>query len=66
MKKTMLFDKEEITNRILEYENSLKENNEGDIDFLRQIEQDLFINIYDIQMINIFGVEYLKVLYYDD
>jgi hypothetical protein len=66
MKKMMLFDKEEITNRILEYENSLKENNEGDIDFLRQIEQDLFINIYDIQTINIFGVEYLKVLYYDD
>lgn len=61
----MLFDREEVLARMRTYENSLK-NDAADIDFLREIEQDLIINIYDVQMIDIFGVRYLKVLYYED
>ncbi len=65
MKKMMLFDREEVLARMRTYENSLK-NDAADIDFLREIEQDLIIDIYDVQMIDIFGVRYLKVLYYED
>lgn len=61
----MLFDREEVLARMRTYENSLK-NDAADIDFLREIEQDLIIDIYDVQMIDIFGVRYLKVLYYED
>lgn len=65
MKKMMLFDREEVLARMRTYENSLK-NNAADIDFLREIEQDLIIDIYDVQTIDIFGVRYLKVLYCED
>lgn len=65
MKKMMLFDREEVLARMRTYENSLK-NEVADVDFLREIERDLIIDIYDVQMIDIFGVRYLKVLYYED
>lgn len=66
IKKIMLLSRDETIIRIKDYESELL-NNEGpcDIDFLRKIEEDLEIDIYDVKMINIFGNEYLKILYYE-
>lgn len=62
----MLLSRDETIIRIKDYESELL-NNDGpcDIDFLRKIEEDLEIDIYDVKMINIFGNKYLKILYYE-
>ena len=59
----MLLERKEVFTRIRVYNELRTGKNTNDIDFLRQIERDLDINIHDIQVIDILGHEYFKIYY---
>lgn len=63
--KIILFDKEETISYIGAYEDEMSKYGTGEVDFLRDIEKNLDIEILDVEVVDIFGKEYLKIYYYD-